>query len=220
MFPVSLPSRGRWVAARPAERPQEVVLTSLFACLGQTPAPRPERTFPTACHVCLCLRSLAPGSGKPLPPPSASSLAHDCPPHGEETHHQEVGHPLGGGTTRPLRKPSGFRSHSPRDVVLVSSSQPGAEIPPRGAQVPGNLSPPQPCLLAVSAVPRGTAPAPPSPGGVHLGRGQHASCAGAHVGVHRRPCHSGGGGAPCSSASAAKVAFAINARTLPPFGPR
>lgn len=142
MFPVSLPSRGRWVAARPAERPQEVVLTSLFACLGQTPAPRPERTFPTACHVCLCLRSLAPGSGKPLPPPSASSLAHDCPPHGEETHHQEVGHPLGGGTTRPLRKPSGFRSHSPRDVVLVSSSQPGAEIPPRGAQVPGNLSPP------------------------------------------------------------------------------
>ncbi|XP_053755059.1 uncharacterized protein LOC128775918 [Panthera pardus] len=218
MFPVSLPSRGRWVAARPAERPQEAVLTSLFSArLGPTPAPRPERTFPTACHVCLCLRSLAPGSGKPLPPPSASSLAHDCPPHGEETHHQEVGHPLGGGTTRPLRKPSGFMSHSPRDVVLVSSSQSGAEIPPRGAQVPGNLPPPALPPPRVCGPSRNRPPPLPAPGVCIWGGGHHASCAGVHVGVHRRPCHSGGGDAPCSSAFAAKVAFAINTRTLPPF---
>lgn len=143
MFPVSLPSRGRWVAARPAERPQEAVLTSLFSArLGQTPAPRPERTIPTACHVCLCLRSLAPGSGKPLPPPSASSLAHDCPPHGEETHHQEVGHPLGGGTTRPLRKPSGLGATAHVMLCWFQAPSRGQRFHPVGLRCLGTSSPP------------------------------------------------------------------------------
>lgn len=155
---------------RVAQKPEAVVTLLLFLLQGSTPqcSPKPPSTpqqpqprarvhTPTACHLWGRCRSLALVEvGASVPP---MKWREDSPP--------RSGVFSGGHTMWPLRRTSGFMSHKLRDVVLVSSSQPGAEMLPVVLRCLGTLSRPG-CLPASVAIVE-TAPRLPPPGSARLG---------------------------------------------------
>lgn len=124
----------------------------------QQPQPRAQVHTPTAYHLWGRCQSLALVEvGASVPP---MKWREDSPP--------RSGVFSGGHTMWPLRRTSGFMSHKLRDVVLVSSSQPGAEMLPVVLRCLGTSSSRPGCLPASVAIVE-TAPSLPPPGSARLG---------------------------------------------------